>query len=132
MSSSALTALVGPIKYATAKGFANLHAVKGLRPLIEGALAKARAEGVDPKHLAALEAELPGVDAANEADRKAALTRVGRALAGLGLPVGFEPAPPPPRPSAPPATIQRPLTDAEREPLLAPLSAPPEPEEPSE
>src|SRR5688572_11861075 len=94
-ASSALQALVGPIKYASAKGFANLHALKGLRRRIEGAVAKARAEGADAAALAALEHEAGQVDSADEAQRRAAVTRVGQTLASLGLPVGFDAVAPP-------------------------------------
>ncbi|MBK7860759.1 MAG: ATP-dependent DNA helicase RecG [Archangiaceae bacterium] len=89
-ASSALSALVGPFRYASAKGFANLHAVKGLKALLEGAVAKARAEGVDAAALAVLEREAAHVDSSDEAERRAAVTRVGQTLASLGLPVGFE------------------------------------------
>jgi ATP-dependent DNA helicase RecG len=87
--SAALSALLGPLKYASAKGFANLHAVKGLRALLESALARAKVEALEPKALAALEAELPYVDAADEAARREALVRVAQTLKRLGLPVDF-------------------------------------------
>ncbi|MBL8953494.1 MAG: hypothetical protein JNK82_22150, partial [Myxococcaceae bacterium] len=91
-SSTALAALVGPIKYASAKGFANLERVKGLQALVEGAVAKARAEGVDPAALQALEAVTRDLDSADLAARRHAVTQVGEALAALGLPAGFEAA----------------------------------------
>ena len=48
---SALAALVGPIKYATAKGFANLHAVKGLRHAEEaGGIRDRDPEMHEPRH----------------------------------------------------------------------------------
>jgi ATP-dependent DNA helicase RecG len=99
-NAGSLAALVGPIKYASAKGFANLHAVKGLKPLLEGAVAKARAEGVDAAALEVLEREAQQVDATDVAARKAAVTRVGQTLAALGLPVGFEAVTPPSRVAA--------------------------------
>src|SRR6185295_12667213 len=68
----------------------------------EGAVAKARAEGVDASALAVLEAEAGHVDSADEKTRKAALTRVGQTLSSLGLPVGFEPVAPPKREVAAP------------------------------
>ncbi len=113
MSSSApasLAPLVGPIKYASAKGFANLNAVKGLRPLVEGAIAKARADGVDAAALAVIEAAARDVDADDLATRKAAVTKVGQTLASLGLPAGFEAvAPPKPEP------VELPKVEAEPE-----------------
>src|SRR5690349_20724656 len=89
-NTGALTALVGPIKYASAKGFANLGTVKGLKPLVEGAVAKARAEGADAAALAVIEAAAREVDADDLKARKAAVTRIGQTLASLGLPVEFE------------------------------------------
>jgi ATP-dependent DNA helicase RecG len=58
----------------------------------------ARAEGVDASALAAIEAELPLVDALDPKARAAAVTRVAQALGLLGLDVGVAPAtgrPPP-------------------------------------
>ncbi len=87
MSSSALESLVGPLKYASAKGFANLHAVKGLKPLLEAALERARNELIEPAFLNALAVEIPRVDAADEATRRDAIVKVSTVLARLGLAV---------------------------------------------
>ena len=57
MSSSPhpLAVLVGPLTFATAKGFARLSQVKGLRALLEGALHR---PGVSAETQAALSAQL--------------------------------------------------------------------------
>ncbi|MFP2930307.1 DNA helicase RecG, partial [Pyxidicoccus sp. 3LG] len=85
-----LASLVGPLRYACQRDFAMLATVKGLRPVLEHALAGAR--GVDARALEHLHAALPEVDDPSPERRKAALRRVvaGLKLSGVVLPVELE------------------------------------------
>ncbi|MCP3144512.1 ATP-dependent DNA helicase RecG [Pyxidicoccus xibeiensis] len=85
-----LASLVGPLRYACQRDFARLDTVKGLRPVLEHALAGAG--GVDARVLEHLRAALPDVDDPAPERRKAALRRVvaGLRLSGVPLPVELE------------------------------------------
>src|SRR5258708_14645704 len=93
-SSGALATLVKPLEYASARGFADLRAVKGLRTVLEGALARARGELIDAQLLEALEAELSHIDADDDAERRASIIRLGAMLKRVGVqtlvPLGFD------------------------------------------
>jgi ATP-dependent DNA helicase RecG len=81
-----LVSLVGPLRYACQRDFAQLSTVRDLRGLLERALAGA--SGVDAQALTVLRAALPHVDAPLMERRKAALRRIVSALqlSGLELP----------------------------------------------
>ncbi|MCP3101686.1 ATP-dependent DNA helicase RecG [Myxococcus sp. K15C18031901] len=85
-----LASLVGPLRYACQRDFAMLATVKGLRTVVERALAGA--SGVDAEALGHLRAALPYVDHADPERRKAALRRVvvGLKLGGVSLPSELE------------------------------------------
>jgi ATP-dependent DNA helicase RecG len=85
-----LASLVGPLRYACQRDFAMLATVKGLRPVLERALAGAN--GVDAQALDHLRAALPYVDDPAPERRKAALRRVvaGLKLSGVELPAELE------------------------------------------
>jgi ATP-dependent DNA helicase RecG len=100
MSSSPhpLEPLVGPVRYASAKNFANLGALKDLRGPLAAAIARGRGV-VSAERLAQLEAELPRIDAANEVERRSSLMRVIAVLGAEGLRVeGLPRLPPVPAP----------------------------------
>jgi ATP-dependent DNA helicase RecG len=85
-----LASLVGPLRYACQRDFAQLSTVRDLRGLIERALAGA--SGIDSRALSLLRAVLPYVDHPTPERRKAALRRVIAALklSGLALPGELE------------------------------------------
>ncbi|MBI3183812.1 MAG: ATP-dependent DNA helicase RecG [Myxococcales bacterium] len=80
--------LVGPLRYACARGFAQLSTVKDLGALLRGAIDAAEKSGLEPSAIDALRAELPHVDSAAPERRKASLLRVLAAVraGGLSLP----------------------------------------------
>ncbi|MFT3708005.1 MAG: ATP-dependent DNA helicase RecG [Archangium sp.] len=84
-------ALVGPIRYAAARGFANLANVKGLRPHVAAAIARGRGV-VDDARLAVLEKQLTTVDDAQLDVRRAAVSAVIAVLAAEGLAIDGAPA----------------------------------------
>jgi ATP-dependent DNA helicase RecG len=124
-----LEGLLGPLKFASARDFANLKAVRQLRPALQGAIERARGR-VPAQVLQALEAELPQVDGAAEAGRKASILRVLDALAQQGLKVDFVERPAP-RPAAfpPPPAPPPPAAAAARKPPRA-KAKPPEADAP--
>ncbi len=85
-----LASLVGPLRYACQRDFAQLPTVRDLRGVIERALAGAT--GVEPRALSLLRAALPHVDHPLLDRRKAALRRVVAALkmGGVALPAELE------------------------------------------
>jgi ATP-dependent DNA helicase RecG len=85
-----LASLVGPLRYACQRDFAQLSTVRDLRGLLERALAGA--SGVDARALSLLRAALPYVDHPALERRKAALRRVVAALrvGGVVLPAELE------------------------------------------
>jgi len=85
-----LASLVGPLRYACQRDFAQLPTVRDLRGVIERALAGA--SGVEPRALSLLRAALPHVDHPLLDKRKAALRRVVAALkmGGVALPAELE------------------------------------------
>ena len=85
-----LASLVGPLRYACQRDFAQLSTVRDLRGVIERALAGAT--GVEPRALSLLRAALPHVDDPQLDRRKAALRRVVAALkmGGVALPAELE------------------------------------------
>ncbi|HYI02520.1 ATP-dependent DNA helicase RecG, partial [Hyalangium sp.] len=85
-----LASLVGPLRYACQRDFAQLTTVRDLRGVIERALAGA--SGVEPRALSLLRAVLPHVDHPVLDRRKAALRRVVAALkmGGVALPAELE------------------------------------------
>jgi ATP-dependent DNA helicase RecG len=88
--SHSLASLVGPLRYACQRDFAQLSTVRDLRAVIERALAGAT--GVEPRALSLLRAALPHVDHPLLDKRKAALRRVVAALkmGGVALPAELE------------------------------------------
>ncbi|WP_224249892.1 ATP-dependent DNA helicase RecG [Hyalangium gracile] len=85
-----LASLVGPLRYACQRDFAQLSTVRDLRGVIERALAGA--SGMEPRALSLLRAALPHVDHPAIERRKAALRRVVAALkmSGVALPSELE------------------------------------------
>jgi ATP-dependent DNA helicase RecG len=79
--------LLGPLRFAAARDFANLSTVKSLATPLAGAIARA-SSSLAPELLAALKAELPEVDAPDTLRRRASVTRVLAVLARAGLPTG--------------------------------------------
>jgi ATP-dependent DNA helicase RecG len=120
-----LEALLGPLRYACARDFANLRAVKDLRTPIAAAIARARGQ-VPADRLARLERVLPRVDTPDDAVRRAAVTEVMAVLRDEGL-MGERPAPPAPAPveeaprAKPPPAARRPAKG--RKPPRAPAEA---------
>jgi ATP-dependent DNA helicase RecG len=116
--------LLGPVRFASARDFANLRALKDLRTPLAAAIARGRGH-LAPAHLAALEAELTHVDAADEEARKASLRRLAGVLVATGLRVEGLPSPKPRAPVAAPASASaRPAAPA---PAAPRPEAPPEP-----
>ncbi len=111
MSSSPhpLESLLGPLRYACARDFANLKAVRDLGTPLRAALA--RAQGLlPPERMTSLLAEVPKIDAANEAQRRASIGRVIEVLRSEGLAIER------------PATVTSPATDP-KPAALPPLAA---------
>ncbi len=110
MSSSAhpLQALVGPLRYASARDFANLRHVKGLGPLVAGALQRA-AGAVSAPTRSALEQEVPRLESPDESVRRAA---VARALAVVEGSVSAAPPAAPAAPSRPALSATKPASVA--------------------
>ncbi len=107
-----LSAMVGPLTYASGRDFANLGAIKALRPVLEGAVASAAQAGFPAQLQNVLKAELPRIDHADAATRKESVKRLLAVLSEAGLLVGKPvplrqstpkalPAAPIPPPSAP-------------------------------
>ena len=84
-----LDSLVGPLRYACQRDFAQLGKVKNLRGLLERAVTAARLGGVAPEHVAGLSAEVERVDSPGE-ERKASLRRVVVTLHVAGVPLPDE------------------------------------------
>ncbi|MEN9798106.1 MAG: ATP-dependent helicase RecG [Pseudomonadota bacterium] len=93
------SSLLGPLRYACQRDFAQLATVKQLRPVLEAALTAGERARVDARLLSALRAELVPVDSARTEERKASLVRLLGLLrdSGVALPAGL------PVPSAAPA-----------------------------
>ncbi len=79
-----LESLLGPLRFACARDFANLPSVKGLRTTLGAALERSRAT-LPPAQVKALEAELDAVDAVDLAARRASIRRVVQVLRDEGL-----------------------------------------------
>jgi ATP-dependent DNA helicase RecG len=94
-----LSALVGPLTYASGKNFANLGAVKALRPVLEGAIANGVAFGLAQGIQTALQAEVSQIDHADVQTRQASVKRLLSLLAGAGL-LDRTSLPPPSAPAA--------------------------------
>jgi len=82
---NALSQLLGPLRYACQRDFAHLGLVKNLRVPLETALAEASAQGLSNAALAPLKRELRYVDHPTPGVRQAALQRVLRSIAQLGV-----------------------------------------------
>lgn len=82
-----LESLLGPLRFAAARDFANLATVKSLATPLSAAIARA-APTVAPELLSALRAELSEIDAPEVARRKASVNRVVSVLQRAGLLVG--------------------------------------------
>ena len=80
-----LSALVGPLRYACQRNFAQLSTVKDLRALIERALSQARTQGADERQLEMMAGELHDVDHPSPEVRKAALRRVLASIVAVGI-----------------------------------------------
>src|SRR5262245_37139547 len=76
-TSPALDALLKPLEYASG----HLHAVKGLKPLLENALSKS--PELDAQSRAELVAALPEIDSTDDAARLDAITRVAETIRQL-------------------------------------------------
>ncbi len=97
-----LESLVGPLRFACARDFANLGSVKGLRTTLSAAVERAR-PSLPKDRLAVLEAELSRIDSSEVEARKAAIRRVAQVLRDEGLSVGVE------VPAAQPARVTLPV-----------------------
>jgi ATP-dependent DNA helicase RecG len=111
-----LETLLGPLRYAAARDFANLRSLKDLRSPLGAAIARARAVVAAPR-LQALERALESIDSADEAVRRRTVLSVLSVLRDEGLSVEFVslPAAPPPAAPAPPAVV----TTKKKEPKRA-------------
>jgi len=95
--------LLGPLRYACQRDFAQLATVKQLRAVVEAAASAGERAGVPAKWVAALRAELPQVDLPSQEARKASLVRLLQVLREVGVPVPAGlPVPLPPSPSSAP------------------------------
>ncbi len=79
-----LDSLLGPLRFAGARDFANLRSVKGLRTTLAAAVERARPT-LAKARLAVLEAELERIDSSELEVRKASIRRVGQVLKEEGL-----------------------------------------------
>lgn len=109
MSSSPhpLDSLVGPLRFAAARDFANLSTVKSLATPLAAAIGRAKAS-VAPELVQALERELSEIDSADLSRRKASVGRVLQVLSKVGLQPGVTVAAPAPvvsKPAAPPKPV---------------------------
>lgn len=88
MSSSAhpLESLLGPLRYASARDFANLNGVRDLSTVLRAAVAQAKGV-IAPQRLEQLQAEIEYVDSSDEPRRKASVLRVLEVLRAEGLEV---------------------------------------------
>ena len=86
-----LDSLVGPLRFAAARDFANLATVKSLSTPLAAAIERARVS-VPGELVAALEREVVEIDSADVARRKASVGRVLGVLAKAGLAVPGAPA----------------------------------------
>ncbi len=135
---SPLDVLLRPLQFASARDFANLNAVKGLRVTLSAAIDRARGES-DAKVIAALSAELERIDALDVVTRRASITRVLQLVqTGLPLPAsagsgrGEGPSSPPEKKVRPPPSQgekkKRKKADDEESPAkilsIAPASGP--------
>ncbi len=111
-----LESLVGPLRFACARDFANLPSVKGLRTTLSAALERGRAT-LPAARVKALEAELAAIDQADVRERQASIRRVLQVMRDEGLkvegaPTGAAPAavkPPPAAPKPPPPAKVQPM-----------------------
>ncbi|MDX2015239.1 MAG: ATP-dependent DNA helicase RecG [Myxococcaceae bacterium] len=92
MSSSPhpLEPLVGPLRFAAARDFANLSTVKSLATPLAGAIARA-SSSLAPELLDALKAELVEIDAPDPTRRRASVSRVLAVLERAGVTPGAAP-----------------------------------------
>ncbi|MBL8924077.1 MAG: ATP-dependent DNA helicase RecG [Myxococcaceae bacterium] len=108
---SPLDALVGPLRFAATRDFANLHTVKSLATPLSAAIDRAKGQ-LAPAVLTALEREVREIDSAEVHRRKASIKRVVEVLATLGIHV------------APPSTTgPRTTVDAAARPAGSPTSS---------
>ena len=89
-SSHPLEPLLGPLRYACARDFAALGAVKDLHTPLKASLERARGTPAAGA-VAALERELTHIDATDQAERRASVLRVVEVLRAQGLDVSFAP-----------------------------------------
>ena len=87
-STHPLDSLLGPLRYACGREFANLRAVRDLKTPLGAALARARGV-LSPERLEVLERALPIVDSAVDAQRRRAVLSVLSVLRDEGLKVDF-------------------------------------------
>lgn len=123
MSSSPhpLDSLVGPLRFAAARDFANLGTVKSLATPLAAAIGRAKAS-VAPELVAALERELTEIDSGDLSRRKASVGRVLQVLAKVGLQTGVAVAAPAPAP-----VVSKPVV---AKPVVVEPEPPPEPKAP--
>jgi len=77
--------LIGPLRYACERGFARLPTVRNLRAPLEQALSEAKLQGLASGILAPLKRELRNIDHPKSELRQAALQRVLKSIAELGV-----------------------------------------------
>ncbi|MBX7114799.1 MAG: ATP-dependent DNA helicase RecG [Myxococcaceae bacterium] len=115
-----LGALVGPLTYASGRDFANLGAIKALRPVLEGAVASAAQAGLAAELQGVLKAELPHIDHADSSTRQASVKRLLGVLREAGLLLGNQVSPQPSAKVSPQAMIPPPTAQVQ-----APSAEPP-------
>lgn len=121
MPSSAhpLASLLGPLRYACARDFANLNQVKDLRTPMRAALQRAGTT-LPPQTARTLAEELARIDSPAADERRGSLLRVVEVLRSEGLNVDFVPATP-----RPAAAVQGPAPAPAPKAEARPGSAPP-------
>ncbi|PZR17262.1 MAG: DNA helicase RecG [Archangium gephyra] len=127
-----LEVLLRPLQFASARDFANLNSVKGLRVTLSAAIERARGE-VSPGVVAALSAELEKIDSLDVALRRESVTRVLKIVQGDPvLPaaprgdVQGEVPTPPPGPAVPKKPAKPLAPGAERAPKKKPKKKDPD------
>ncbi len=118
-----LDSLIGPLRFAAARDFANLATVKSLSTPLAAAIERARVS-VPGELVAALEREVVEIDSADVARRKASVGRVLGVLAKAGLAVPGAPAERPAAASNSASSSIGPAPGASRAPTkAAPISS---------
>ncbi len=111
-----LESLLGPLRFASARDFANLSAVKGLRTTLGAAIERSRTQ-LSAQSIGALEGELAHIDSTEQSLRKACIERLVRVLRHEGLSIEL--------PSVVPAKVALTKTEPVKPLPPAPVVSPP-------